>query len=426
MINSRKSACRVSAVKYVLTSAGLIAMLATGAHAETLTLREAVRRALGYAPAVASATADSDLNAAMMREARAPLYPSLSAGSEYMQSAGYSIAVTNGGLSDALLTLDYTAYDFGRRLAQVRAARYQSQAAEYGIRTARAQIVFDTTVAYCDLLRTQQAGRELTSNAARLKRYVAVVRALRLSGRAFANDELKVATAENNAQLALSSAQSAAKRASATLGALIGEFDQSDMNVAEVSGLPSEPGGELSKNPILVAAQKASASAQAAEQAAIRERYPTVRLILTAGWQGINPPHTYTHNGGASYDGIVSMPLFDGGLISSHIDEATARIRAADAQRRQVDLDLRRRMTDARLRYRQARDQLALLASAQPNADDAFALTWSRFLGGGNATILEVLDAYAQAEQLRLARLDQEFAVRQAAAEGALLIGVDQ
>ncbi len=426
MIKLRTVARPVSQARYVLMSTGLIAMLATCAHGETLTLGDAVRRALAYAPAVASATANSDLSAAIVREARAPLYPSLSAGSEYMQAPGYSVAVSNGGLSTALLTLDYTAYDFGRRLAQARAALYQSQAAEYGIRAARAQIVFDTTVAYYDLLRARQAERELVSNVARLKRYVAMVAALRRSGRAIANDELKAATAEDNAQLALANAHSAAARASATLGALIGEFNQSDISVAEISGLLAEPGGELSRNPMLVAAQKTVASAHAAEQAAIRERYPTVKLILSAGWEGINPPHTFTHNGGASYDGAVSMPLFDGGLISSHIDQARAKVRAADAQRRQVELDLRRQMADATLRYRQARNQLALLAQAQPTADDAFSLTWARLLGGGNATILEVLDAYGQAEQLRLARLDQEFAARQAAAEGALLLGVDQ
>jgi outer membrane protein TolC len=120
------------------------------------------------------------------------------------------------------------------------------------------------------------------------------------------------------------------------------------------------------------------------------------------------------------------MPIFDGGLISSHIDQAGAKVQAAEAGLRQIELDLRRRMADAALRYRQARDQLALLATAQPAADDAFALTWARFLGGGTVTLLEVLDAYQQAEQLRLARFDQEFAARQAAAEGALLLGVDQ
>jgi outer membrane protein TolC len=426
VISLRRVARRLSPAIYILTSISSVAMVATCARAETLTLNDAIRRALAYAPSVASATADSDLSAAMVREARAPLYPSLSAGSEYMQAPGYSAAVTNGGLSDALLTLDYTAYDFGRRLAQARAARFQSQAAEYGIRTARAQIVFDTTVAYYDLMRARNAERTLDTNAARLKRYVAVVRALRLSGRAIPNDELKIQTAQDTALLALANAHSQVARASAMLGALIGQFGQSDINVAEAGGLPPEPDGDLANNPVLVGARMSIDSAKAAEQAAVRERYPTVKLILTAGWEGINPPFTFPHNGGASYDGIVSVPLFDGGLISSHIDEARAKIRSADAQRRQVELDLQRRMADTKLTYRQAREQLALLGRAQSTADDAFALVWARFLGGGSATILEVLDAYQQAEQLRLARFDQEFAARQAAAEGALLAGVDR
>jgi outer membrane protein TolC len=79
---------------YALAAGGWIAMLAKPAHGETLILNEVIRRALAYAPSVFSATAQSDLNVATVRGARAPLYPSLSAGSEYMQAPGYSAAVT--------------------------------------------------------------------------------------------------------------------------------------------------------------------------------------------------------------------------------------------------------------------------------------------------------------------------------------------
>ena len=56
-------------------------------------------------------------------------------------------------------------------------------------------------------------------------------------------------------------------------------------------------------------------------------------------------------------------------------------------------------------------------------ADDAFAMTWTRFLGGGSATLLEVLDSYQQAEQLRLDRPNHEFDARVAAAQTSLLYG---
>ncbi len=410
----------------VLTATLPIAALCAPAHGETLTLEQAVQRALAFAPTVASASAQSNLSSAMVREARAPLYPSLSAGSEYMQAPGYSIAVTNGGLSDAMLTLNYTAYDFGRRLAEARAALYQSEADRYGVRAARARIIFDTTLAYYDVVRAKEIEREFVADDARLKRYVAVVKALRTSGRSIANDVLKVQTASNSAGLSLSNAHHEVERTTAVLGALTGRFGPSDITVAEVSGLPTWPGQDLSRNPMLEAAQRSVASAKAAVQAAERERYPTVKLALTAGWQGINPPHTFAHNAGASYDGLVSMPIFDGGLISAHIDEARAKVAAAQAQARQVEFELRKQLADAEPRYRQARDQLALLADAEPTAQDNFALTWTRFLGGGNVTLLEVLDAFQQVEQLRLARPDQTFAARQAAAQGALVLGLDQ
>ena len=418
----------LSLIQRAAAAAVAIAMLAAAApaHGETLTLDQAVRRALAFAPTVAAASAQSELGAAMVREARAPLYPSLSMGSEYMQAPGYSTVVSNGGLSDAMLTFNYTAYDFGRRLAQARAALYQSEADSYGVRAARAQIIFDTTVAFYDLVRAQDNARELEADDARLKRYVAVVKALHASGRAIANDVLKVETASNGAGLALSSARHNVERAAAVLGAMLGQFGPADITVAEVSGLPAWPGEDLSRNPILAAAQRTVASAKAAVQAAERERYPTVRLALSAGWEGINPPHTFTHNAGASYDGLVSMPIFDGGLISAHIDEARAKVAAAQAQVREVEFQLREQLADAEPRYRQARDQLALLASAEPTARDNFALAWARFLGGGHVTLLEVLDAFQQLEQLRLARPDQAFATRQAAAQAALVLGLAQ
>jgi outer membrane protein, heavy metal efflux system len=417
-----------SLTRYAAAVIVVIAMLAAvaSAHGETLTLDQAVQRALAFAPTIASASAQSELSAAMVREARAPLYPSLSAGSEYMQAPGYSIAITNGGMSDAMLSLDYTAFDFGRRLAQARAALYQSEADKYGVHAAQAQIIFDSTVAYYDLVRAQELERELSVEDARLKRYVAVVKALQASGRAIANDVLKVETASNNAGLALSSAHRNVERAAAVLGATMGRFEPSDITAAEVSGIPVWPGEDLSRNPMLEAARRKMASAEAAVQAANRERYPTVKLGLTAGWEGINPRHTFAHNGGASYDGTVSMPIFDGGLISAHIDEARAKVAAAHAQVREVEFQLHRQLADAGPRYRQARDQLALLTSAEPTAQDNFALTWTRFLGGGNVTLLEVLDAFQQVEQLRLARPDQTFAARQAAAQAALVLGLDR
>lgn len=394
--------------------------------AEPITLPQAIKRALAVAPGLMSADANSELNAGKLTEARAALYPNLASIGEYNQAPGYDQRISNRGLTLAQLTADYTVYDGGRREAQIRAARYAAQAAEFGVQAAQAQIVFDTTVAYFDLLRSSETVREHEKRLQRLSTYVAIVEALQRSGRAIANDVLRVRTTRDQEQVALTAARDLRAHASIVLGSLIGIFGRTDLQIAPLTGLPPMPSGDLSQSPVLRAAERQVASAKAAVIAAHAERFPTFRLALTSGFEGVDPPQTFNDHLGASYDGAVTMPIFDGGLITSHIQQAEAAEHAAIANQRQVELQLKRDIASAAASYRSALKQLRILAASKTTADDAFALDWSRFLGGGNVTLLEVLDAFQQAEDLHLTRLDQEFAARQAAAQAALLLGINQ
>ena len=400
--------------------------VASFAHAESLTLPGAITRALAFAPSLTMANATSDLSEARTREMRAPMMPSISAGAEYYQAPGYDQVITNRGLSSGLLALDYTAIDFGRRMSRIRAARYAAEAARLGIVAVRAQIVFDVKVAYFDLMRAKLAVIETQANVDRLSRYVGTIDRLQRSGRAIENDSLKVRTVLDTAQLALSDARNDQLHGAMVLGSMIGDFDRADYDLADVTEIPVMPIANLRDTPTMRAAERAIASSKMQVEAAQAERYPTFQLALTAGALGIDPQSTIEHHYGASYDGVVSVPVFQGGLISSHIDQAKAKQLQAVAQARSAQYLLMRRVNDARLRYQRARDALDILQRSQPNADDAFALTWTRFLGGGTATLLEVLDAYEQAENLRISRIQQDFAAREAAAEGALLYGATQ
>jgi outer membrane protein TolC len=400
----------------------LLCAVARGSAAP-LSLDEAVDRALKFAPSLPMVSAQSDVAAARAREQRAPLLPSISAGAEYYQAPGYNTTITNRGLSAGMLALNYTAWDWGRRQAQYRAARYVSEAARLGVAAARTQIAYDTVVAYDDLMHQHATERELKLNFDRISRYVTTVEALLASGRAITNDMLKIRSARDSAELGLSSAHNETLRAAANLGSLIGEFGGADIEIVETTEIPPLPKGDLMETPAMQAALRAIASADQQVQAAKAERLPTFQLALTSGAMGIDPPQTVSRNYGASYDGVLSMPVFEGGAISARIDQAKARLNAANAQYRQTKYLLDRRLKDAALRYNEARDALAITERSQPTADDAFAMAWTRFLGGGGATLLEVLDAYQQAEQLRIDRLSREFDAREAAAETALLYG---
>ncbi len=403
--------------------AGAILAWAPVASAASITLSDAIERALHVAPSVDMAAAASDMSVAHLREQRAPLFPTVGAGAEYYQAPGYNQIITNRGLSAGMLTLDYTAWDWGRRRALVRAAEYVNEASRLGVAAARAQIVFDTSIAYFDLLRARATQQALQASLGRMTRYVTTIQALEKSGRVITNDVLKFRTARDSSELALDAARSNSERANATLGILIGEPNPQDLDIADITGPLPKPTGDLAQSPVMQAAQRAIASANSQIVAAKDERLPTFQVALTTGFVGIDPPATIAHNFGGSYDGVMSVPVFDGGLIASHIDQAKAKAHSATAQARQAEYILRRRVADASLRYDEAQRQLEILSRAQPTADDNFGLTWTRFLGGGAATMLEVLDAYQQAEQLRLQHFDQEFNAREAVAETNLLFG---
>lgn len=409
-----------------MVSCGVLLIGRPAAGAEAITLSEAIDRALKFAPSLAAAAANSDLSEAQMREARAPLWPGVSAQGEYQQTPGFDEVVTNRGQTDTLLTLDYTAFDFGRRLAQQRAARYASEAARLGVAAARAQIVFDTKAAYFDLLRSRNVQRELESSLDRLTRYVAITKALVQSGRAIASDALKVQVARDDAELALAAARRTRDQAAIILGSLIGSLGQTDLQAAEIERLEPAPTGDISRSPGLAAAIRQVQSASQEETAAEAERYPTFKIALTTGFLGVDPPDTFRNRGGASYDGLVSVPIFAGGAIAARVDEARARVRLARAEQRATQLDLSRRVAEASLAYQRAREALEILSRAQPTADDAFALSWARFLGGGGVTMLEVLDSYQQAERIRIDRMDQEFAAHEAAAQSGLALGLTE
>jgi outer membrane protein len=394
--------------------------------AKVITLDEAIARSLKLAPSLLSAQAQSDLGGARIEEARAPLYPSIGGNGEYYQPSGYDKTISNGGLTQAQLALTYTAFDDGRRSAELRAARYNALAAALGVRAAQAEVVFETTVAYFDLWREAETQAELTTSLSRLAKYVKIVEALQHSGRAFANDVITLRVTRDTTELSLTAARQAQAQASIVLGSMIGDFGDTNLKVAEISGLPGPPSGDFTRNPAYQAAARELQAAKLAVDAARAEAVPTLNLMLTTGWQGINPPKTFGHHFGASYDGVVTVPIFQGGLVRSHIDQALAAERAALAQQKQIELQVKRDLAQANVRFQGALDQLAILRRSQQNANDAFALDWTRFLGGGNVTILEVTNAYQQAQNLRVACFDQEFNARQAGAQARMILGLLQ
>jgi outer membrane protein TolC len=278
-------------------------------------------------------------------------------------------------------------------------------------------------VAFFELAHAHSAEKELAASQPRLERYITVVEYLRKTGRATTNDMLKIRISASDNRLQLSAAREARRRVSLMLGSLIGIFDRSDLVVMDTPIPSVPPDMSIDRNPVLVTlGRQAQASIQEVE-AATAERYPTLQLALAAGFLGKQPVSTLQRHGGAAYGGIISMPLFDGGAIQARIGQARAHERQLNAQLKQTKLELSQRLDQLRSQYDEAREALAILANAIPLAEDNFNLAWARFLGGGTITLLEALDNYRQAENLRLSVFHQRLAVQRPVAEMLALTG---
>jgi outer membrane protein TolC len=401
-----------------VTLAFLLTAVSLALASEPLTLNTCVSRALTTIPRLAEAGAALDLSTAQRREVAASLFPSLRSDVQYLQEPGYRQVITNRGISAGQLIADYLVFDGGRRVSQLHAARFAEQASQFGLSAARNQVVFDTTVAFYGLIHASKVERELEASTQRLSRYTAVLQALRTSGRATANDALRIDVILRDSRVQLNAALHNRARASLALGALIGDYGQDDISVLQSDeDVVQLFADTIDNSPALGALDRSRATARAELQAASAERYPTLRIQLTTGFLGTDPASTVSRYAGASYGGLLSIPLFDGGAIRARIDQAQARLRQADAQFAQARIDLTERLAEARSRYDEACQSLALLQQSVPTADGSFELSWSRFLGGGNVTLLEVIDSYNQALATRLALADQRFATHQAAAE---------
>src|SRR5947209_2485560 len=90
---------------------------------------------------------------------------------------------------------------------------------------------------------------KLASSLVRLSKYVGIVEALQRSGRAIANDVLTLRVTRDGAELSLASARQAAAQASIVLGSMVGDFGDTSLVAAEVTGLAAPVTGDVAQNP---------------------------------------------------------------------------------------------------------------------------------------------------------------------------------
>jgi outer membrane protein len=259
--------------------------------------------------------------------------------------AGYFVSDTREVIP--ALALKWLLFDFGRRDAQLQAARADSFVANVSFTGAHQKLIFEVSQAYFDL------------GAARGKLHAAqkaLSTALTTQDAAIAKQNYGLATVVAVAQAqrqtaqaryALAAAEGTERTARANLIAALGVPAASEIDVVDSAELPLPPAPTdsvskaidqaLAHRPDIIAAIGKVDAAEATLKGERRSYYPVIELAGQA-YQNIGS----LNSDGSRYSNIdrpgqgvflsFSVPLFDGGMRRNRISIADAKAREAEEQ----------------------------------------------------------------------------------------------
>ena len=398
-----------------LAGLALAGSLHREANADTLTEAEAVRRALAR-PQLVDVLAGS-VGAAEAEAVEAGLWPnpSLDYERERTGSAGGDTTEQRARLSQ---TFDLS----GRRALRREAAERRVEATRQDAAARRAAVATEVRHAFYEALFVARRLNVLRDWQETLARAEDTLAALQRGGEASGYDRRRIARERLAARARLAEAEAEAERVEERLAALTGTG-----RVLTLSGelIPAEPAaleGLLAQLPSRSDLRALASRTQAYDserRAADRGWIPDI--TLGAGIKRVEEPGR--SDSGALFSVSVPLPLFERGEAAGQRAGAQARVTQAEYQ-----LALARAEGEVRGVWRQARSlreaALRFLDRSLPTSRELVRIAELGYRGG-EAGILELLDAFRSRLEAETDALELEMKARRARIELDSIVGAD-
>ncbi len=419
----------------------------TGQAPITLTLQDALKLARKNSVPYQAALTEQGVATQDNVQARAALLPSLSYNNAYTFTEGTGSTQPTGANQPAAVAAprfiannavhEYLSqgeaqqvFGYGQ-IADYRRTRALEAVARAKADIAARGLVVTVVQGYYGLIAAQRKYAGAQQAADEAQRFLSLSQKLENGGEVAHSDVIKAQIQSNDRQRDLREAQLAMDKARLDLAVLLfPDFNQDFTVVDDTQLAPSLPPLEdftrqAQRNPDLRAA---SASAQAAgyELAANRAGYfPTLTLNYFYGIDAsnfaIHSPEGFRNLGYAA-SATLNIPVWNWGATHSKVVQADLRRKQAQ---RELSLAQRKLQADMRQLYAEAqaaRSELDLLKNSAELATESLRLTTLRYQGG-EATVLEVVDAQNTLTQSRNAYDDGVVRYRAALANLQTLTG---
>lgn len=397
--------------------------LAGPSYSQTLTMREALARALAASPRLTAAERDVGIATGQRIQAGALLNPELS----YEQDNSFGTGVFRGTKSaETTLQISQVFEWFGKREARIAAGQAGIEVTAIQRTAVRLEVLSETAIAFLNVLGAQRRIQILDEQVAAIDRLTPL-----LQRRVEAGASSPAET--GRAEVASAFVKADRERVRATLASARRELallmGDATPKFASVSGRFDAAGRPpsfqyvvtaIDANPQLVRWTAVYAQRNAELLLARLKPYPDVRI--SAGWRHFNEAFNGTveekNDDAVRLSLSVPIPVFDqnqGNILSAQ--EALAKTKAEREASRNILIIMAGRAYDSL--QGSLRELAVLRETAIPKAQQA-AEAISEGYGQGRYTLLEVLDVQASLAQARLREQEalQNFHIAVATIEG--------
>lgn len=344
----------------------------------TLTFGDAVRLARERNGTVVRAAADIRAARARVSQQQAAFLPSVTPRYAYTDNRQtFAGTQSNGNRLDfvtqgAQVNFAYTLFDTGQRLANLRNARAALGATDAAAISTIRDTLFSVEQAYVETLRAQELLRVATSTLERARIILDQTEARVRVGDAAARETLQARADVLNAEVDVIEAQNTVTSNAATLKALAGITDRTDVPTLDAASIPTVE-AEARDLEAVIAEGLENRPDLAARRFGTEQGRQSARLArINAGFQlSLDASYVLSltdsaRNSQAAF--VLSYPLFDGGLRRAQAREAQANVDATQADLTQSERDARAEIETAYIALERNARRVIAATSAQEAA----------------------------------------------------------
>ena len=403
---------------------------------DSVTLEEAVARALQVSPQVVQASTTLGTAEYGTRQAYAAMLPglSLSSGANLSSSERYDpqtnlrVSGQNNTSYSAGLSANVDLFAGGRNLAAVRSARATVEAAEASLVTQQFASALAAKQAYFAVLRAQELIRLNEQQIDQAQEQLAAAERRLEVGRATRSDVLRARLQMSNARQALLQSMTQRRDAMYTLGRTVGTIGP--VTAVDPPVLDPEPlamGVDamrelvLEEAPIMVSALANVGVAEAGLSQARAQYYPSI---------GASGGYNWSNNDFGIETGLtswstrisISYPLFNGLQREAGVDRANAQVTLAEARAEDAARTVIAELESLVAALQLAEERLAILNESVEVAREDYRVQQERY-ELGSATILELVSSQIALTQAQYDLINARYDYQIAKAELESLVG---